>query len=71
MTIVGAILAAIGNSQKCLIRQINIIIPGFLAAAFSHHIALLYLFFGVVAGQIETARDIFHLSSIHTTTYYA
>ena len=47
VTIVGAILAAVG----------------FLAAAFSHHIALLYLFFGVVAGKI--ARDTLSFSSLY------
>jgi hypothetical protein len=35
---VGAILAAIGNIKKKLSRQTISIIPGFLAAAFSHHI---------------------------------
>ena len=67
MTIVGAILAAIGNQNK-LNRQIQSIIPGFLAAAFSHHIALLYLFFGVVAGQIETAIESLYFFSLHTST---
>eukprot|EP00092_Neocalanus_flemingeri_P033202 GFUD01036108.1.p1 GENE.GFUD01036108.1~~GFUD01036108.1.p1 ORF type:complete len:866 (+),score=215.26 GFUD01036108.1:359-2956(+) len=51
VTIVGAILAAIG----------------FLAAAFSHHIALLYLFFGVVAGF---GLSLCYVASIIIVAYY-
>jgi len=51
VTIVGAILAA----------------AGFLAAAFSHHIALLYLFFGVVAGF---GLSLCYVASIIIVAYY-
>jgi len=51
VTIVGAILAAIG----------------FLAAAFSHHILLLYLFFGVVAGF---GLSLCYVASIIIVAYY-
>ena len=49
MTIVGAILAASGDPRNRKIK--TTFFPGFLAAAFSHHIALLYFFFGIIAGK--------------------
>jgi len=51
VTIVGAILAA----------------AGFLMAAFSHHIGLLYLFFGVVAGF---GLSLCYVASIIIVAYY-
>ena len=38
---------------------------GFLAAAFSHHIALLYFFFGVVSGQFSLLSSISNFTSLH------
>jgi len=51
VTIVGAILAA----------------TGFLAAAFSHHIALLYFFFGVISGF---GLSLCYVASIIIVAYY-
>ena len=53
--------------QEILTNYLHFTVLGFLAAAFSHHIALLYLFFGVVSGF---GLSLCYVASIIIVAYY-